>query len=45
MRDTRDMEDIYAAPELTPILERVVVSPATGKFHPRPPEIFTVQAL
>lgn len=39
----RDVEEIYAASELTPILERVVVSPATGKFHPHPPEIFTTE--
>ena len=25
------------------MLERVVVSPATGKFHPHPPEIFTTE--
>jgi biotin carboxyl carrier protein len=43
MRDVRGIEEMYAATELTPILERVVVSPATGKFHPHPPEIFTTE--
>lgn len=39
----REMEEMYAAPEMVGMTERVVVSPATGKFHPRPPETFTTE--
>lgn len=39
----RELEEMYAAPEAIPMLERVVVSPATGKFHPHPPETFTTE--
>lgn len=35
--------DSYAALEAAPIRERVVVSPATGRFRPLPPEIFTCE--
>jgi biotin carboxyl carrier protein len=35
--------DAYAAAEAAPIDERVVVSPATGRFHPLPPEVFTCE--
>lgn len=38
-----DLEETYAAAEVTVIPERVVVSPATGKFKPLPPEIFTTE--
>jgi biotin carboxyl carrier protein len=30
-------------PEVTIIREKVVVSPATGRFQPHPPEIFTTE--
>ena len=36
-----EMEQVWEAPEVTSIRERVVISPATGTFHPRPPEMFT----
>lgn len=36
-----EIEQLYAASEVTSIRERVVVSPATGKFQPHPPEVFT----
>ena len=35
--------DEFHAPEPTPIRERVVIAPATGKFSPRPPEVFTTE--
>jgi biotin carboxyl carrier protein len=35
-------EDFHA-PEPTPMRERVVIAPATGKFVPRPPETFTTE--
>jgi biotin carboxyl carrier protein len=38
-----EIEQVYAAPEVTTIRERVVVSPATGKFIPHPPEVFTTE--
>lgn len=38
-----DTDQIYAAPEVTVIRERVVISPAAGKFNPHPPEIFTTE--
>lgn len=38
-----DVGQVYAAPETTLIAERVVVSPATGRFEPRPPETFTTE--
>lgn len=39
----REMEETYATPELIAITERIVVSPATGRFHPHPPEVFTTE--
>lgn len=40
----REMEDMFAAAaEPVPMAERVVVSPATGRFHPHPPEVFTTE--
>lgn len=39
----REMEDMFAATEAIPMTERVVVSPATGRFHPCPPEVFTTE--
>ncbi len=38
-----ETEQIYAAPEVTPIRERVLISPATGKFHPQSPEVITAE--
>lgn len=38
-----DTDQLYAAGEVTIIREKVVVSPATGKFLPHPPEIFTTE--
>lgn len=38
-----EVEDIVGVPEMTAIGERVVVSPAKGRFIPRPPEIFTTE--
>lgn len=38
-----DTEGLYATAEVTIIREKVVVSPATGKFQPHPPEIFTTE--
>ena len=38
-----EMEHVELAPEITPIRERVVIAPATGTFHPRPPEVFTTE--
>ena len=38
-----EIDDTYAAAEAAPIAERVVVSPATGRFHPLPPETFTCE--
>ena len=34
---------ILGSPEVTSILERVVIAPCTGRFHPLPPEIFTTE--
>lgn len=39
----REMQEMFAAPETVSISERVVVSPATGKFHPHPPDVFTTE--
>src|SRR2546427_10841613 len=41
MSDT--YEQVFAAPEITNIRERVVVAPTSGKFHPRPPEVITTE--
>ena len=38
-----DSDSLYATAEVTAIREKVVVSPATGKFQPHPPEIFTTE--
>ena len=38
-----DNETLYATGEVTLMREKVVVSPATGKFQPHPPEIFTTE--
>lgn len=38
-----ETEESYAAPEVIEIAERVVISPATGRFHPNPPETFTTE--
>lgn len=38
---TRD--EVRGAPETLSILERVVTSPATGRFVPLPPETFTTE--
>jgi biotin carboxyl carrier protein len=35
--------DDFHAPEPTPMCERVLISPATGKFVPLPPETFTTE--
>jgi biotin carboxyl carrier protein len=35
--------DTFASPESTPIDERVVVSPCSGRFAPLPPEMFTAE--
>jgi biotin carboxyl carrier protein len=32
---------VVGAPEVTLMNERVVIAPATGRFHPFPPEVFT----
>jgi biotin carboxyl carrier protein len=36
-------EEVLGAPETTPIQERMVVSPCSGKFVPHPPEVFTTE--
>ena len=36
-------DDLYAAPEMTMIRERVVVAPRAGRFIPLPPETFTTE--
>lgn len=38
-----EVEEIIGAAEMTAIGERVIVSPAKGRFIPRPPEIFTTE--
>ena len=38
-----EVDDIVGAGEMTSIQERVVVSPAKGRFIPRPPEVFTTE--
>ena len=32
---------VVGSPEVTLMNERVVIAPATGRFHPLPPEVFT----
>jgi biotin carboxyl carrier protein len=39
---TQEVDDFHA-PEPTPMRERVVIAPATGKFIPHPPETFTTE--
>jgi biotin carboxyl carrier protein len=45
MHDTlaHTTEDVMGASESTLIRERVVVSPSSGRFVPRPPEVFTTE--
>jgi biotin carboxyl carrier protein len=47
MRNLQEIESalgsIFGVSEVTNIRERVVVSPAKGRFHPHPPEIFTTE--
>lgn len=38
-----EIEQVELASEITSIRERVVISPATGTFHPRPPDVFTTE--
>lgn len=38
-----ELDHAYATPEVTSILERVVVSPAIGRFNPFPPEVLTTE--
>ncbi|MGH2734809.1 MAG: hypothetical protein ACRDKZ_04455 [Actinomycetota bacterium] len=37
------MTEVVAAPEVTSIGERVVVSPCAGRFVPLPPDVFTTE--
>ena len=43
MGDVAGLDEVYAAPESIRIDERVIISPASGRFHPRPPESFTTE--
>lgn len=38
-----EVEEVFGVAEATSIDERVVVSPAKGRFLPHPPEIFTTE--
>lgn len=38
-----EVEELHLAPEAAMISERVIVSPAKGRFIPHPPEIFTTE--
>ncbi|MFP5352662.1 MAG: hypothetical protein ACLGIB_08880 [Actinomycetota bacterium] len=38
-----DLDEVRINPEFTVIHERLIVSPAKGRFFPSPPEIFTTE--